>query len=127
MQEPQMNTNPPSAQTETKVSIRLATVLTALLAVNTAVQVWTMAEHSVTPARGQSRSGSEPPPFPNQNETQRRIETQAIETNARLARIEAKLDKPLSVKITEMPPVVVSNISAVKEASKESAKEAGQE
>jgi hypothetical protein len=121
-----MNTNQSPAQAGSKVPVRLATVLAALLAVNTAVQVWTMAEHSVTPAHGQSRSGNEPPPFPNQNETQRRVETQAIETNARLARIEAKLDKPLSVKITEMPPVVVSNISAVREASKDSSKEAGQ-
>ena len=127
MQQPDMTTNVPSASSGSKVSIRLATVLAALLAVNTAVQVWTVAEHTVTAANGQSRSGSEPPPFPNQNETQRRIETQAIETNARLARIEAKLDKPLSVKITEMPPVVVSNISAVKEASKDSVKESGQE
>jgi len=127
MQQPEMNSNAASAQPGSNVSVRLATVLAALLAVNTAVQVWTMTEHTVTSASGQSRSSNEPPPFPNQNETQRRIETQAIETNARLARIEAKLDKPLSVKVMEMPPVVVSNISAVKEASKGTGTEAGQE
>jgi hypothetical protein len=101
------------------VSTRLATALAALLAVNTAVQVWTMADRTVTPAHGQTRAG-DVPSFPNNAETNRKIEVALTEANQRLGRIEATLSKPLAVKVTEMPPVTITNPSA---AAKETPRE----
>jgi hypothetical protein len=93
------------------VSTRLATALAALLAVNTAVQLWTVADRTVTPVHGQTKPG-EVPSFPNAAETNRKIEVALTEANQRLGRIEATLSKPLQVKVTEMPPVTITNPSA---------------
>ena len=45
-----------------------------------------------------------------------------VEVNQRLARIEARLDKGFNVKVTEMPPVTVTNSSAPKTADADSNK-----
>lgn len=97
----------------------LAPALALLLMANIGVQLFTLADRATSTALAQSRSGGEPPTvFPNATETQRKIEVQVIEVNQRLGRIEAKLDKPLSVKVLEMPPVTILGRPESKEESK---------
>lgn len=65
------------------------------------------------PAYAQNRSGGEPPtPFPNSGDLTRRTNEALTEINQRLGRLEARLERPLNVKVLEMPPVIVSNPSA---------------
>lgn len=90
----------------------LLTVVAVLLTLNLVVQVWTLT--APEQALGQTRTGvgpeREPPtPFPNQAESIRRLNETMGEIKDRLGRIEAKLDKGISVKVTEMPAVEVKN------------------
>lgn len=88
----------------------LLSVVAVLLALNLLVQLAAISEPRA--AMAQSRSGAGPerePPtvFPNTAEQFRRLNDAMAQTNDRLARIEAKLDKGISVKVTEMPAVEV--------------------
>gem|GEM_PF-2945218 len=114
------NTLPASSRTA--VPVKLATALALLLAVNTGVQLYALGERSAREAHAQVRSGETPAPFPNSAVRQSKIEDALIEANVRLGRIEAKLDKPLSVKVTEIVPITVSNLGALTPAKEEAAK-----
>jgi len=66
----------------------------------------------VQPVYAQTRSGGEPPtPFPNSGDLTRRTNEALTEISQRLSRLEARLERPLNVKVLEMPPVIVSNPS----------------
>ncbi|MCW5766153.1 MAG: hypothetical protein KIT68_09285 [Phycisphaeraceae bacterium] len=83
----------------------------ALTIVNLAVQVVSLSPQS---AHAQNRSGpgsetAPPTPFPNQAENIRKLTEAMNDANARLGRIEAKLDKGINVKVTEMPAVEIKN------------------
>ena len=79
----------------------LLAFVAVMLVVNTGLQ---LASLSPAPAAAQNRSGTgEPPVFPNNAEVQRKQAEALNEISAKLSRIETKLDKGLSVKVTEMP------------------------
>jgi hypothetical protein len=92
-----------SSTTRSYSSRPLLAFVAVMLVVNTAIQV-----ASLTPAEAHAQnrtqpSTTNPPTFPNNAEVQRRQADALADINAKLARIEAKLEKGLSVKVTEMP------------------------
>lgn len=93
-----MSDHRPSLPVRTKPLLVLAS---ALLVVNIAVQTLSLS------APGQAHAASAPPEnvpaFPNNAEFQRRQADALSDIASRLGRIEAKLEKGLSVKVTEMP------------------------
>lgn len=87
-------------------STRLLAFVGVMLVVNTCVQLAGITPASAS-ASAEGRGPNDPPAFPNNAEVQRRQADALTEINAKLARIEAKLEKGLSVKVTEMPPITL--------------------
>ena len=84
----------------------LLTVVGALLALNVLVTLAGSGGSPVAFAAEQpaAQSGSSDTPF-NAARNANRVAEELSQISDRLARIEAKLDKGLSVKVTEMPPI----------------------
>lgn len=86
----------------------LLAAVAVLLAANLGVQLITLGGGST--ALAQNRSGSSnsdvPTGFPNAAAAQQRNAEALTDIAQRLSRIEARLDKGLSVKVTEMPAIV---------------------
>lgn len=66
------------------------------------VCVGTLVPELLRPAAAVAQSSSSEPPF-NAAEQRKQMITQLTQINDRLSRLESKLDKPLSVKVLEMP------------------------
>jgi len=61
-----------------------------------------LAPEALRPSMAAAQSSSSEPPF-NSAEQRKTMIAQLTQINERLGRLESKLDKPLSVKVTEMP------------------------
>lgn len=62
----------------------------------------TLAPDTLRPSVAAAQSSSSEPPF-NAAEQRKNMIAQLTQINERLGRLESKLDKPLSVKVVEMP------------------------
>ena len=112
----QFNTQSNSSPSTPHVTFgpKLGWTLCLLLLGNLIVQSWALITSGHLPptseAMAQNRSGSEPPSFPNNAAIAQKTEVQLMEINAKLARIEGTLSKPISVKVVESVPLTVANM-----------------
>lgn len=95
---------------------RLGWTLCVLLLGNLVVQGWALLASGQLPptaaAMAQNRSGEPAPVFPNNASIAQKAEVQLLEINAKLARIEATLSKPIAVRLVESIPLTVANLPA---------------